>query len=199
MQKKAFSFAVGALLLSARAVSAATVTDNLNVRSGPGISFNVIGAMPAGSDVRVLNCGRSCCRVAWNAEDSFPAVGRFTRLRRRPALSHLGPPTAATGTVMLRPKIPPGLQTQAWVSAADGGIPLLSLTRLRPRRHDEMAARISCGRPLPVAPCSLIGVRPGVATEKPKIATRTIRFGGRGEIRTHEGARAPCRFSRPVP
>jgi uncharacterized protein YraI len=66
MQKKAFSFAVGALLLSAGAVSAATVTDNLNVRSGPGISFNVIGAMPAGSDVRVLNCGRSWCRVAWN-------------------------------------------------------------------------------------------------------------------------------------
>ena len=24
-------------------------------------------------------------------------------------------------------------------------------------------------------------------------------LGGRGEIRTHEGARAPCRFSRPVP
>ena len=25
------------------------------------------------------------------------------------------------------------------------------------------------------------------------------KIGGRGEIRTHEGARAPCRFSRPVP
>ena len=66
MQKKAFSIAVGTLLLSAGAVSAATVTDNLNLRSGPGISFSVIGAMPAGSDVRVLSCGRSWCRVAFN-------------------------------------------------------------------------------------------------------------------------------------
>jgi uncharacterized protein YraI len=48
------------------AVSAATLTDNLNLRSGPGIGFNVIGALPVGSDVRVLNCRRSWCRVAWN-------------------------------------------------------------------------------------------------------------------------------------
>ena len=66
MQKKKFSLAVGALLLSAGAVSAATVTDNLNLGSGPGISHNVIGAIPAGSDVRVLNCSRSWCRVAFN-------------------------------------------------------------------------------------------------------------------------------------
>src|SRR5215831_15253365 len=46
MQKKAFSFAVGALLLSAGAVSAATLTDNLNLRSGPGLRFDVIGAVP---------------------------------------------------------------------------------------------------------------------------------------------------------
>ena len=66
MRKKEFSLAVSALLLSAGAVSAATVTDNLNLRSGPGLSHNVIAAMPAGSDVRVLNCGRSWCRVAFN-------------------------------------------------------------------------------------------------------------------------------------
>ena len=66
MQTKTFSHAIGALLLSAGAVSAATLTDNLNLRSGPGIGFNVIGALPAGSDVRVLNCRRSWCRVAWN-------------------------------------------------------------------------------------------------------------------------------------
>jgi hypothetical protein len=33
MQKKAFSFAVGALLFFAGAVSAATLTDNLNLRN----------------------------------------------------------------------------------------------------------------------------------------------------------------------
>jgi hypothetical protein len=76
MQKKTFSLAVGALLLSASAVSAATLTDNLNLRSGPGISFDVIGAMPAGSDVRVLNCGPSWCRVVWNDTTGF-ASRRF--------------------------------------------------------------------------------------------------------------------------
>jgi len=64
MQTKALSLAVGALLLSTGAISAATVTDNLNVRSGPGIGYSVIGWMPAGSDIRVLNCGPSWCRVA---------------------------------------------------------------------------------------------------------------------------------------
>ena len=76
MQKKKFSLAVGALLLSAGAVSAATVTDNLNLRSGPGLSHDVIGAIPAGSDVRVLNCSRSWCRVAFNDTTGF-ASRRF--------------------------------------------------------------------------------------------------------------------------
>ena len=66
MPTKTFSLAVGALLLSAGAVSAATVTDNLNLRSGPGLGYDVIGAMPAGSGVRVLRCGPSWCRVAFN-------------------------------------------------------------------------------------------------------------------------------------
>jgi uncharacterized protein YraI len=66
MQTKAFSLAMGALLLSAGAASAATITDNLNVRTGPGISYSVIGRMPAGSNIRVLSCGSSWCRLAWN-------------------------------------------------------------------------------------------------------------------------------------
>ena len=44
MQKKAFSFAVGALLFSVGAVSAATLTDNLNLRNGPGLRYDVVGA-----------------------------------------------------------------------------------------------------------------------------------------------------------
>jgi len=71
MQKKAFSLAVGGLLLSAGAVSAATLTDNLNLRSGPGLRYDVIGAMPAGSDVRVMGCVRSWCRVAWNDQTGY--------------------------------------------------------------------------------------------------------------------------------
>jgi uncharacterized protein YraI len=92
MQKQAFSFAVGALLLSAGAVSAATLTDNLNLRSGPGISFNVIGAMPAGSDVRVLSCGPSWCRVVWNDSTGF-ASRRF--------ISSGGPITAAASSTAI--------------------------------------------------------------------------------------------------
>jgi hypothetical protein len=47
MQTKAFSLAVGALLLSAGAASATTVTD------------------------RVLSCGPSWCRVAWNGTTGY--------------------------------------------------------------------------------------------------------------------------------
>jgi len=71
MQTKAFSLAMCALLLSAGAVSAATVTDNLNVRSGPGFGYSVIGWMPAGSAIRVLSCGPSWCRVAWNGTAGY--------------------------------------------------------------------------------------------------------------------------------
>ncbi|HET9176415.1 MAG TPA: SH3 domain-containing protein, partial [Pseudolabrys sp.] len=76
MQKKTFSLAAAAVLLSAGAVSAATLTDNLNLRSGPGFSHNIIGAMPAGSDVRVLSCGPSWCRVVWNETTGY-ASRRF--------------------------------------------------------------------------------------------------------------------------
>src|SRR5262245_27100820 len=114
MQKKAFSLAVGALLLSAGAVSAATVTDNLNLRSGPSISYNVIGAMPAGSDVRVLSCGRSWCRVAFNDTTGF-ASRRF--------ISSGGPIFAAspaTGFVAPRFLFVHGdVQTQRTVGASD--------------------------------------------------------------------------------
>jgi hypothetical protein len=95
MQKKAFSLAVGALLLSAGAVSAATLTDNLNLRSGPGLRYDVIGAMPAGSDVRVMGCVRSWCRVAWNDQTGY-ANRRF--------ISSGGPVyAAASSTAVLAP------------------------------------------------------------------------------------------------
>ena len=76
MRKTTLSLAVGALLLSAGAVSAATLTDNLNIRSGPGLSYDVIGAMPAGSEVRVMGCNRAWCRVAWNDTSGY-ASRRF--------------------------------------------------------------------------------------------------------------------------
>jgi hypothetical protein len=46
-------------------------TDNLNLRNGPGLRYDVIGAVPAGSDVRVMNCVGSWCRVAWNDTQGY--------------------------------------------------------------------------------------------------------------------------------
>ncbi len=64
MRIKALSFALGALLLSAGTVSAATVTDNINFRNGPGFNYSITGWAPVGTYVRVLDCGRAWCRVA---------------------------------------------------------------------------------------------------------------------------------------
>jgi len=89
MQTKALSLTVGALLLSTGAVSAATVTDNLNVRSGPGIGYSVIDWMPAGSAVRVLKCGPSWCRVAWMGTKGYSS---------RQFISSGGPSYAAAPT-----------------------------------------------------------------------------------------------------
>ena len=115
MQKKAFSLAVGALMLSAGAVSAATLTDNLNLRSGPGISHDIIGAMPAGSDVRVLSCGPSWCRVVWNDTTGY-ASRRF--------ISNAGPIYAtASSTAVVPPSYDSGYaQTRSSSWAPNPGV-----------------------------------------------------------------------------
>src|SRR5262249_47924409 len=37
----------------------------------PGLTFDVIGAMPVGSDISILRCGPSWCRVTWNDTTGF--------------------------------------------------------------------------------------------------------------------------------
>lgn len=66
MNLKSLSLAGGLLLLSAGAAAAApaVVSDNLNLRSGPGTNYRVLSVLPAGSSVDVLGCGRSWCRVS---------------------------------------------------------------------------------------------------------------------------------------
>ena len=75
---KFLSFAGGPLLLSAGAVAAspATVNDNLNLRSGPGVDHHVLNVLPAGSSVDVLGCGRSWCRVS-SAEGTGYVSSRY--------------------------------------------------------------------------------------------------------------------------
>jgi len=71
MRLKILSLAAGALLLSAGAASAAVVTNNLNLRSGPGTHYRVIDTMPAGAHVAVLSCGGAWCRVNWHGTIGF--------------------------------------------------------------------------------------------------------------------------------
>ena len=127
MQKKTFSFAVGALLLSAGAVSAATLTDNLNLRSGPGLRYDVIGAVPAGSDVRVMNCVGSWCRVAWNDTQGYVSRRFISRggpvYAASPTTGYIAPRYGyGMVTVTRRPRAHPGRLMREWVTAAVGGI-----------------------------------------------------------------------------
>ncbi|RDV05262.1 SH3 domain-containing protein [Undibacter mobilis] len=62
---KALAVAAGALVLSSGIAAAATATNDLNLRSGPGTGYRVIGTMPAGAYVDVIGCGGSWCRVNW--------------------------------------------------------------------------------------------------------------------------------------
>ncbi|MEJ2377778.1 MAG: SH3 domain-containing protein [Pseudolabrys sp.] len=79
MRLKQLVLASGVLLLSAGGASAAVVTDNLNLRSGPGIRHAVIDAMPAGASVQVKSCGASWCRVVWNGQEGYASRNYLAR------------------------------------------------------------------------------------------------------------------------
>ena len=60
------SLAGGLLLASASVASAApaTVTNDLNLRSGPGTGYAVVAVLPGGSIVNAYDCGGNWCRVS---------------------------------------------------------------------------------------------------------------------------------------
>lgn len=66
MMLKSLMAGAGVLALSTgmAAAAPATVETDLNVRSGPGLEYEVIGAMPAGATVDVMGCEANWCRVA---------------------------------------------------------------------------------------------------------------------------------------
>jgi len=74
MKLKALTIAAGVLLASAGLASAATVTNDLNLRSGPGTGYRVIETMPAGANVRVVSCGGSWCRVRWHGRVGYASA-----------------------------------------------------------------------------------------------------------------------------
>lgn len=67
-----------ALILSAGAASAATITTDLNLRSGPGTGYRVVDAMPAGAHVAVLGCNGAWCRVNWHGEVGYASASFIT-------------------------------------------------------------------------------------------------------------------------
>lgn len=73
MHLKHLSLAAGLLLASAGAAMAspAVVTNDLNLRSGPGTRYAVVATMPAGATVNVMNCGGAWCRVSWGDAVGF--------------------------------------------------------------------------------------------------------------------------------
>jgi uncharacterized protein YraI len=62
------------LVAGAGLASAAVVQNDLNLRSGPGTGYRVIGVMPAGSYARVLSCGGSWCRVAYGGQIGYASA-----------------------------------------------------------------------------------------------------------------------------
>ncbi len=74
MKLKTLTLAAGVLLASAGIASAAVVTNDLNLRSGPGTRYRVVDTMPAGAHVRVLGCGGAWCRVDWHGRVGFASA-----------------------------------------------------------------------------------------------------------------------------
>jgi uncharacterized protein YraI len=74
MRLRHFALAAGLLLASVSIAAANTVTNPLNLRSGPGTGYRVIATMPPGSHVDVLECGAGWCRVAWRGIEGFASA-----------------------------------------------------------------------------------------------------------------------------
>src|SRR3954471_11750747 len=62
-----------ALLLSAGAAAAApaTVQSDLNVRSGPGTQYQVVGAVQSGETVDVAGCTGSWCQISFRGGTGY--------------------------------------------------------------------------------------------------------------------------------
>lgn len=70
-----FLLGAGLLALSATAATAlpAVVRSDLNLRSGPGTEYGIVGSMPAGATVDVGSCTGRWCVVAYGGEQGYAA------------------------------------------------------------------------------------------------------------------------------
>lgn len=74
MNLKTLSLAAGALLISSGIAAAAVVSNDLNLRSGPGTGYRVVDTMPAGAYVNVLGCTGSWCRVNFQGRTGYASA-----------------------------------------------------------------------------------------------------------------------------
>ncbi len=70
------SAALVALAVSGGIAAAASTTTDLNIRSGPGPEYQVIGVIPSGAPVDVLGCTGSWCQVNYAGRMGF-ASGNY--------------------------------------------------------------------------------------------------------------------------
>ena len=74
MKFRTLTMTAGALLVSAGIASAATVINDLNLRSGPGTGYRVVDTMPAGAYVNVIGCNGNWCRVNWHGRVGYASA-----------------------------------------------------------------------------------------------------------------------------
>lgn len=91
MKIKTFLIAAGALVLSSGIASAATITNDLNLRSGPSTGYRVIDTMPAGAHVSVLGCTGSWCRVNFRGRVGYASASYLASGGYAPAPVYSGP------------------------------------------------------------------------------------------------------------
>lgn len=74
MRLRTAALAIAAFIGPAGMASAATVTNDLNLRSGPGTGYRVVGTMPAGAYVDVIGCSGAWCRVNWRGVVAYASA-----------------------------------------------------------------------------------------------------------------------------
>ncbi|MDO9411857.1 MAG: DUF1236 domain-containing protein [Pseudolabrys sp.] len=84
----------------------ATATTPLNMRSGPGPEYPVIGAIPTNGQATVLGCieGSQWCQVTYNGAQGW-AYSQYMQsagIRSLPPVTYAAPPST-TGTAIVRP------------------------------------------------------------------------------------------------
>lgn len=98
--------AVAALSQPASAATLAVATTPLNIRSGPGPEYPVIGAIPTNGQATILGCidGSLWCQITYNGGQGW-AYAQYmtgTGIRELPPIAY-SPPPSTTGTAIVRP------------------------------------------------------------------------------------------------